>query len=210
MAVRELNYSISVFYDFQHNLRVADSTWPQAYNGVTWTNGGALIYLEDLSDARANDLPGTTTGACWQLQHRQPGFRGEEEHKVLAGGYCVEDGLDHSSWSPDGRWIVVLARPSSETYPDLYAVRMPVRPLGPQNRAATPADRVIPGTVLRLTHLDGWELSQPRVRPQQNRFRASPVIDPRPLVPTGPFQSLPIHARHPATWCTRSRTARPA
>ena len=76
VAVRELNYSISVFYDFQHNLRVADFTWPQAYNGVTWTNGGALIYLEDLSDARANDLPGTTTGACWQMQHRQPGFRG--------------------------------------------------------------------------------------------------------------------------------------
>jgi Tol biopolymer transport system component len=200
VAIREMNYSASLYLDYPYNTRIAESRWPVAFKSVTWNQGGSVIYLEDLDDARANDSPGTTPGACWTLQLRSPGGSTQDDLAVLPNDLCVESGLDRKSWTPDGRWLVMRARRPGETDQALYAVRIPGRVFGRQGTAQSALDEQPPGTILRLTGSDHpfeqWAVSAsagsetqnilpmgslPQVRPRLRFFRQPLQIDPQPV-----------------------------
>ena len=225
LVVRYLNASNSITFDFSRNLQISESAWPNAYRGVSWMPGGTVLYLEDLGDARANDKPGTTTGGCLTIQARALGFRGfSDENDVPAGsglsgalwsvnGLCVEGGLDRESWTPDGRWLVVMGRLPSSQERALYAVRMPGRgfgfynPRGYQNNgssAITPYQQQTPlatiqaggnsanatitpavGSTLRLVDT-AWSGALPRVRPQLSPYSEPVNINPQPVTRANP------------------------
>lgn len=165
-AVRDLNYSIGLFYEYTRNVRIARSRWPGAYRAVSWSPGGRVVYLEDLADARAQDQPGQVNLGCQMVQAREPG---SAERTYSYGGLCVEGGLDAGSWAADGRWLVVLGRLPDERELSIYALRMPGRD--------EPAAASLAGDVLRLAG-DPRSTSLPRVRPGLDSVRVRLNIDP--------------------------------
>lgn len=180
-VVRDINYSL--FSDFQHNFQVAESPWPSAFRAVTWTPGGIVVFLEDLNDARAMDKPGMIPGACWTIQTRFPfpAGNGRAFNTQNLSNLCVEGGLSSASWTPDGRWMVVLGRLPGESKRGIFAVRMPGRPFGAQQdgqRQATPAPA--PGTILQLAS-EPFETALPQPRPRLRSYDAPLSIDPQPV-----------------------------
>ena len=199
VAARNLNYSISLFFDFPNNMQVASSPWPGAFRAASWSPGGAVVFLEDLGDARANDKPGTRPGGCWTVQSRRPVADGNDDGRAVSfGGLCVEGGLDRQSWTSDRRWLVVLGRMPGEDRRSLFALRMPGR-FGNDRRSSSGSQSVTPsplqnqpmGTVLRLT--DGqWAEALPHVRPRLSSYYPPIIIQPRPVTePADPSASLP-------------------
>jgi Tol biopolymer transport system component len=178
-AVSDLNYSTSVVDEFTQTFRIARSSWPGAHRAVTWSPGGSVVYLEDLADARAQDAAGQVNESCQMVQLRDPNFRDGEGRTFTFGGLCVESGLDHASWTSDGRWVVVLGRLPDALQRSLYALRMPGRGERPDVRR----EPSVPGSpdfgpssaVLRLAD-DPHSASLPRVRPSGSS--ASVFIDP--------------------------------
>lgn len=229
LIVRDLNASIALSFDFSNGMQVAQSAWPGAYRAVSWTPTGTVLYTEDLGDARANDKPGTTPGGCWTIQARQQGFRGfinnnnsnitntDTTSGAFASrlwsvnGVCVEGGLDHQSWTPDGRWVVVLGRLPSSQQRALYAIRMPGRGAGfyyrPGRTTPTPSASTGPaapsatiqarpfdpaqanqppvGSALRLLDAN-WVGALPRVRPRLTIFSQPVNINPLPVTKSKP------------------------
>ncbi len=178
VAVRDLNDAVSLFFDYQHSLQIASSPWPNAFSAVSWSPGGTVVYLEDLSDARANNQAGPRPVGCATLQVRGVALRGADDMIASIGALCVDGGLDRASWSPDGRWLVVVGRVPGETQRGIYAVRMPGRLINyRRDLPGISADAAV-GTIVRLTG-DPHNLSLPSVRPQRRLGRPLAIV-PRP------------------------------
>lgn len=208
LAVRSTYRSAAPFTFPDESYSIDYSRWPGAFRGVTWAPGGAVAYLEDLDDARANDKPGTQPQGCWTLQVSSTDFTRlpaqETAVQTSYGGLCVEGGIDQTSWTADGRWVVVQGRLPSEDQRSIYALRMPsppgrgrraaqvtATPTGapssnarPSNRGTAPAAvaaaAAAPGTILRLSD-DPWAGPLPSPRPRRTIFGSHPRIDPQPV-----------------------------
>ena len=78
--------------------------------------------------ARTINLPPIQIG-CWTIQVSYDGARSpenqERNRQDSFGGLCVDGGLGQSSWTSDGRWLVVQGRLPSEDRPSIYGLRMP-------------------------------------------------------------------------------------
>jgi Tol biopolymer transport system component len=202
IALRELNSSLELQAHSPNLSRVAESGWPVAFLSVTWSLGGSVIYLEDLDDARANDMPGSTPGACWTLQMRQPGITSRGGQLSLPNDLCIESGLDRQSWTPDGAWLVVRARQPGEYRQSIYAIRVPGR--WPDAEVSSREEIAPAVSILRLTGEDHpfeqWPgillASLPQVRPQMQAFETTLRIDPQPVVVKR--EEIPPAARHEA------------
>jgi Tol biopolymer transport system component len=187
IVLRELNSSFEKQTNSPNFSRVAESGWPVAFLSVTWNLAGSVIYLEDLDDARANDLPGSTPGACWTLQIRQPGITSRRGQPSLPNDLCIESGLHRQSWTPDGSWLVVRARQPGEFTQSLYAIRVPG--WWPDSDARGREDITPAVSILRLTGRDHpfekWPgvllASLPQVRPQMQAFKTALPIEPQPV-----------------------------
>ena len=181
VALRDLNYPLSLFSDFRQVVRVANSSWPSAYRAVSWAPNGWVLFLEDQNDARARLGPMDVPGECWRIQARPPREGGGG---YTVGGLCVEGGLDNTSWTPDNRWLVLLGRMQGESRRGIYAVNFTGASGGggaiPGERNNLPSSSDFrPGTILRLAD-EPFTGTQPRVRPRLRPFEAQLNIHPRP------------------------------
>lgn len=59
---------------------------------------------------------------CWALRLSHAYNRQVAQREFP--GLCVEGGLERSSWTTDGSWLVVIARLAEESTPAIYAVRI--------------------------------------------------------------------------------------
>ncbi len=152
---RLLDYSDSLYSDYQFSSVPAESRWPVGFGAVTWTTGGAVAYLYDPSDARANPDP-QKAHTCWEIESRPVSARRSRDPRAFFGGLCVESGLDRSNWSPDGRWLVFVGRNAGDSQRSLYAVRMAgvtfeqQQGLGAEVLLSDAADLFGPGVVPRV------------------------------------------------------------
>lgn len=202
MALRSQDRYSSTDLKNIRSSQVAQSRWPGAFRGVTWLPNGAVIYLEDLGDMRANDKPGgMRPGGCWTIQYRPLGFNNSAPGEPQSlSNLCVEGGLDQGSLTPDGRWLVILGRLPAAEQRALYAVRLPGRGIDRQNAtanatanaaatatpvpsassaadAATTPQALNPGNFIRLADT-AWTGDLPRVRPRLRRQRQNLNIYP--------------------------------
>lgn len=194
VVVRDLNDTLSAFDDANRNFQIDRSRWPGAYRGASWTPDGAVVYLEDLGDARANDKPSIKPGGCWTVQMSFAVYHGQFDrdnqdwqntaHLASYGGLCVEGGLNSTSWTPDGHWIVVQGRLPSETRPSIFALSIASRTaqsfVRRDHSTPTPTANEAPGTILRLTN-DPWSGPLPSPRPRLSRSTRPLRIDPQPV-----------------------------
>lgn len=184
MTVRDLNFSISLFSDFRRSFTVAQSRWPGAFRAVGWTPGGAVMYLEDLDDARA-DMPGAISG-CWRIYTRSTDNPSQESAASLQGELCVESGLDRTSWTPDGEWLVTQGRTIAEVQAGaprgLYAMQL----AGVYGQDQEQRDF----RAVRLGDTDGL-VGIPRVRPALKRFQRPLNINPQPVAQQSATVQLP-------------------
>jgi Tol biopolymer transport system component len=175
----QMDYLGSLEKDYNLVSSAAQSIWPEGFASVTWMPGGAVAFLEDHSDARADPTPGSNQG-CLSLETRRTSLRKDDPTQVILGGLCVDAGLDQANWSADGRWLVLVARTVGETRRFLYAVYMPW---------AYSKDSLLPGTVVRIS--DATDLlganTVVRVRPRQPSLNIKPQpaqSNPRVLSPS--------------------------
>lgn len=155
---REMDYSVSLYADYQVYSHLAQSISTAAYGAVAWAPRGGVVFLEDPNVMLPVLTPGSTE-ICWGLKTHPTSYHEKQHLPVRLGGLCVTSRLDRSNWSADGRWLVLSARNASESRHFLYAVRMP-----DERTHESP----VAGTVVRLSNaaeLFGSE-TLPRVRPQ--------------------------------------------
>lgn len=191
IAARDLNYSISLFYDYQYNVQVARSGWSGAFRGVTWSPGSGIVYLENQDESFMNDDPFIRQSGCWKLQFQQIGRRGRRSGPFAINNLCVTGAVDRASWTPDGRWLVVIGYEANQADDvanySLFAVRMPGRPTR-YNSSTSSSEYSSPiGTVLRLSNPETdryFERARlPRVRPRLSAFASQVNINPQPAWP---------------------------
>jgi Tol biopolymer transport system component len=178
-TVQVYGFSSSLFADQSHSALAAETRWPGGFRSISAIPSGGMVYLEDVSDARARDDP-RSSASCWTL-HFSPG---DPSHTLTFGDLCVEAGLDRASWTPDGRWLVVVARTMDEMIAGaphgLYAVALPG---WDSNNGWQFVDN---GEIhaVRLGTVDN-AAEMPRVRPQLRFNRRSAGtslgIDPQPV-----------------------------
>ncbi len=190
LAVRDINDPAEPYSYLTDTFHVDSSRWPGAFSGVSWTPGNAVVYLEDLNDARANENPSPSLG-CWTMQLSYPILRGNNfprsARQASFGGLCVDGGVDRSSWTADGQWIVVKGHLPNEEQTSIYAIRMTNG--FEQNRrffriTPTPSDSsgngdLAVGAILRLSG-DPWPGALPTPRPRLDANAALLRIDPHP------------------------------
>lgn len=191
IAARDLNYSISLFYDYQYNVQVARSSWADAFRGVTWSPGSAIVYLENQDEQLINDDPFIRPSGCWKLQFQQIGRRGRRSGPFSINNLCVTGGIDRASWTPDGRWLVVIGYEANQANDmanySLFAVRMPGRPARFYSSTGDSEYSSPIGTVVRLSDPEADKYIErarmPRVRPRPSPLSSQININPQPAWP---------------------------
>lgn len=169
---RAMDYSASLYGDFQVITYPARSLSSQAFRAVTFSPSGSLVYLEN-PDATLPVLTPGTGEICWRLKSGPISPVDEHTLQFNLGKLCFDSVLDRSSWSQDGQWLVVAAHYNGEKRSDVYAVRAGV--LRPSVSPST-------GDIVRIS--DGVEIAGPGTLPRVRPAGASLGIRPQPVSPS--------------------------